>query len=47
LFEAFHQAYTLMSSQKARDAFEMAREPKMAGEVWADRFAKAAFWRAD
>ncbi len=28
LFDAtFHQAYTLMSSQKAREAFELAREP--------------------
>jgi hypothetical protein len=29
LFDAtFHQAYTLMSSQKAREAFELAREPE-------------------
>jgi hypothetical protein len=28
LDDTFHQAYTLMSSQKAREAFELAREPE-------------------
>ena len=42
----FHQAYTLMSSQKAREAFELHQEPDEVREKYgATDSAKAACWR--
>jgi hypothetical protein len=43
LFDAtFHQAYTLMSSQKAREAFELAREPENVREKYGqNRFGQS------
>ena len=43
LFDAtFHQAYTLMSSQKAREAFELAREPEQVRQKYGqNRFGQS------
>ena len=42
LDSTFHQAYTLMSSQKAREAFELAREPEKVREKYGlNRFGQS------
>ncbi len=42
LDSTFHQAYTLMSSQKARDAFELSREPEAVRENYGlNRFGQS------
>ena len=43
MFDAtFHQAYTLMSSQKAREAFELAREPEQVRQKYGqNRFGQS------
>src|ERR1700751_6127459 len=42
LDSTFHQAYTLMSSQKARDAFELHREPEAVREKYGmNRFGQS------
>jgi len=44
----FHQAYTLMSSQKAREAFELAKEPEKRAPAVRSKtgLARVVCWRA-